>query len=64
MKNKMLNLGKALSSAEQKEINGGFSGVRPNSCSFHTQRYQCLADPRCDWNGTSCFTYVPYIEDI
>lgn len=64
MKKQLLNLGKALSSAEQKEVNGGLSGIRPDSCSLLTLRYECLSDPRCAWNGTSCYTDVPYIEDI
>ncbi|SNR89022.1 hypothetical protein [Dokdonia pacifica] len=60
MKKQLLNFGKALSSSEQKKINGGF-GVFFDSCSNITTSQECLSNPTCAWNGSSCYTKTPHI---
>ena len=61
MKKQLLSLGKALSNAEQKEINGGNFGVFFDTCSGITSRHECLSNPTCGWDGTSCYSKVPHI---
>ncbi|WP_299683966.1 hypothetical protein [uncultured Dokdonia sp.] len=55
------NLGKELSKTEKKQINGGFGDVFFDSCSGIEIRFECLSNPTCGWNGTSCYTKTPHI---
>lgn len=49
MKKSILNLGKALNRAEQKEISGGF-GIVPHLC---VSNQKCVTDDDCCF-GESC----------
>jgi len=61
MKKQLSNLGKTLSSKEQKQINGGFGGVFFDYCSGIELRYECLSNPACAWGGGACYTKTPHI---
>jgi hypothetical protein len=51
MKNQFLNLGKALSKAEQKQINGGAYISEPGNCAAGTS---CEEDMDCTDIGIQC----------
>ncbi len=57
MKKQILNLGKALNKAEQKEVNGG--GRKPELCEVvNGQVYVCYFPTRCSLNSDGTYSCV------
>lgn len=62
MKKSLLNLGKALSKSEQKEIHGGIGGFDVCRCSsnyvLEGNSFECSYEPKGGFPGARCYGRV------
>ena len=59
MKKQISNLGKALNKAEQKQVNGGGGGLKPELCEVvNGVVYSCVFPYKCSLNPDGTYSCV------